>query len=206
MAGFENPIVAAGNLRFLRGCFLFSREERNIKSGMKAKIKKIWNWVNGVLIGLVVLLAIALAGVRLVGWDIYVVLSGSMEPEYRTGSVIYVKEADPEDLGVQDVITFRLDEDTIATHRIIEITEIDGQAAFRTKGDANEREDAAAVPVSQVVGTPVFTIPYLGYLVEYIHSTSGRYATIAMGATLLFLVFLPDILFGEDEKKKEKAE
>lgn len=173
---------------------------------MKAKIKKIWNWVNGVLIGLVVLLAIALAGVRLVGWDIYVVLSGSMEPEYRTGSVIYVKEADPEDLGVQDVITFRLDEDTIATHRIIEITEIDGQAAFRTKGDANEREDAAAVPVSQVVGTPVFTIPYLGYLVEYIHSTSGRYATIAMGATLLFLVFLPDILFGEDEKKKEKAE
>ena len=173
---------------------------------MKVKIKKIWNWVNGVLIGLVVLLAIALVGVRLVGLDIYVVLSGSMEPEYQTGSVIYVKDVDPEDLEVRDVITYRLDEDTIATHRIIEITEVDGQLAFRTKGDANDMEDAAAVPASQVVGKPVFTIPYLGYLVEYIHSASGRYATIAVGAALLLMVFLPDILFGEDEKKKEKAE
>lgn len=115
-------------------------------------------------------------------------------------------EVDPEDLEVRDVITFRLDKDTIATHRIIEITEIDGQIAFRTKGDANQQEDAAAVLASQVVGTPIFTIPYLGYLVEYIHSNSGRYATIAVGAALLLLVFLPDILFGEDEKKKEKAE
>lgn len=172
----------------------------------KSILKKIWNWVNGVLIGMVVLLAIALVGVRLIGLDIYVVLSGSMEPEYKTGSVIYVKEIDPEDLKVDDVITFRLDEDTIATHRIIEVTEKDGHTAFRTKGDANDLEDAAAVFASQVVGTPIFTIPYLGYLVTYIHSTSGRYATIAVGATLLLLIFLPDILLGEDEKSKEKPE
>lgn len=172
----------------------------------KKRVLKVWNAVNGVLIGLAVLLAIALVGVRLVGLDIYVVLSGSMEPEYKTGSVIYVKEINPEDLEVRDVITYRLDEDTIATHRIIEVTEKDGQTAFRTKGDANELEDAAVVMASQVVGTPVFTIPYLGYLVAYIHSTSGRYATIAAGATLLLLLFLPDMLFGEDKKSKEKAE
>lgn len=173
---------------------------------MKQKIKRIWNWVNVVLIGLAVLLAIALVGVRLVGLDIYVVLSGSMEPEYKTGSVIYVKEINPEDLEVCDVITYQLDGGTIVTHRIVGITEIDGQTAFHTKGDANEMEDAAAVLASQIMGTPVFTIPYLGYLVKYIQSTSGRYATIAMGATLLLLVLLPDILFGEDEKKKEKTE
>lgn len=173
---------------------------------MSQTIKKIWSGINSVLISLMILLAIALVGVRLVGLEVFVVLSGSMEPAYQTGSVIYVKEVDPEELEIRDVITFQLDEDTIATHRITEITEIDGQTAFRTKGDANDLEDAAAVPASRVVGTPVFTIPYLGYLVEYIHSTSGRYATIAAGATLLLMVFLPDILFGEDEKKKEKAE
>ena len=172
---------------------------------MKAKIKKIWNWINSVLIGLVVLLAIALVGVRLFGLDIYMVLSGSMEPAYKTGSVIYVKDADTEKLEVGDVITFRLDEDTIATHRIVDITEKDGQTAFRTKGDANEQEDAAAVPASQVIGKPVFTIPYLGYLVAYIHSASGRYAVMAAGAALLLLIFLPDMLFGEDKKSKERA-
>lgn len=174
---------------------------------MKAKIKKIWNCINGVLIGLVLLLAIALVGVRLVGLDIYVVLSGSMEPEYKTGSVIYVKEADTAKLEVGDVITFRLGDDkTIATHRIIGVTEKDGQTAYRTKGDANELEDGDAVLASSVVGTPIFTIPYLGYLAEYIHSTSGHYATIAVGATLLLLICLPDILFGKDKKSKEKSE
>lgn len=173
---------------------------------MKQTIKKIWNWVNGVLIGLVVLLAVALVGVRLFGLDIYVVLSGSMEPEYQTGSVIYVKETDPAELEVRDVITFRLNGDTIATHRIIEVTEVDGETAFRTKGDANDLEDGTAVPASQVIGTPVFTIPYLGYLVTYIQSPSGRYATIAAGAFLLLMVFLPDVIFGNDKKSKEKSE
>lgn len=173
---------------------------------MKQTIKKIWNWVNGVLIGLVIFLAVALVGVRLFGLDIYVVLSGSMEPEYKTGSVIYVKETDTAELEVRDVITFRLNGDTIATHRIIEVTEVDGETAFRTKGDANDLEDGTAVPASQVIGEPVFTIPYLGYLVEYIQSPSGRYATIAAGAFLLLMVFLPDVIFGNDKKSKEKSE
>lgn len=174
---------------------------------MKQKIKKTWNFINCILIGAVVILAMALVGVRLFGLDIYVVLSGSMEPEYKTGSVIYVAEAKPEELEAGDVITFNLDEDTVATHRIVEVTEKDGQLAFRTKGDANDVEDASAVLASRVIGTPVFSVPYLGYLVAYINSASGRFATMAAGAFLLLMVFLPDVLFGENEKKqKEKSQ
>lgn len=168
---------------------------------MSRTIKKIWNGMNSVLISLVLLLAIALAGVRLVGLEVYVVLSGSMEPAYRTGSVIYVKEVDPHALKDGDVITFRFGADTIATHRIVEVIEENGETAFRTKGDANDVEDGSAVPASQIIGTPVFTIPYLGYLVNYIQSTSGRYAAIAVGAALMLLMFLPDIIFGDDKKK-----
>lgn len=171
---------------------------------IKNKILKIWNWFNGVLIGLVVLLAIALVGVRLFGVEPYVVLSGSMEPAYRTGSVIYVIEAEADELAAGDVITFCLEGDTIATHRITEVTENGGEIAFRTKGDANELEDAVLVTESQMVGTPIFTIPYLGYLVTYVHSTSGRYAVIAVGAALLLLMVLPDIIFGDDKKIKDK--
>lgn len=171
-----------------------------------SRIKKIWNGINGVLLGLVVLLAVALVGVRLFGVEIFVVLSGSMQPAYRTGSVIYVTEKDAETLEAGDVITFRLDGDTTATHRITEVTEKDGEIAFRTKGDANELEDASLVSASQVLGTPVFTIPYLGYLVTYVQSTSGRYAAIAVGAALLLMMFLPDIIFGDDKKSDDEGE
>jgi len=197
--------MAAGTLKQLRGRFLFPGG-KEYRIGMKQRIKKIWNCINGVLIGLVLLLAFALVGVRLIGLDLYVVLSGSMEPAYMTGSVIYVKKVDPQDLEVEDDITYQLPDGTVATHRIIEVTEKDGQTAFRTKGIANELADGEAVPAGNVIGTPIFTIPYLGYLVQYIHSTSGRYATIAVGAMLLLLICLPDILFGEEKTSKEKTE
>ena len=171
---------------------------------MNKTIKKIWNGFTTVLVALVVLIAVLLVGVRLVGFQVYTVLSGSMEPTYHTGSLIYVKEVDPYELEAGDVITFMLDEDTLATHRIVEVVP-DGEDAavirFRTKGDANDAEDGSLVHYKNVVGTPVFSIPYLGYAANYIQHPPGTYVAIAAGAILLMLVFIPD-LFDEDEKKK----
>lgn len=108
---------------------------------MSHSFKKVWNVVSTVLVVLVVLLAVALVGVRLVGLNTYVVLSGSMEPTYHTGSLLYVKSVDPQDLRVGDPITFMLNEDTVATHRIIEILPDEEDSSvlrFRTQGDAND--------------------------------------------------------------------
>lgn len=172
---------------------------------MKQTIKTIWNAISTAMVCIVVIFAILLVGVKLVGLDVFIVLSGSMEPEYHTGSVIYVKKIDdPSDLKVKDVITFRLSEDTIATHRIIELVEEDGQIKYRTKGDANEVEDAALVTQSQLVGTPVFTIPLLGYVVSYIQKPPGLYVAVSVGAVMLLVLLLPDILFGDDDDKKKK--
>lgn len=62
---------------------------------MNHKVKKVWDIVSSVLVGLVVLLAVLLVGARLVGLQVFTVLSGSMEPTYHTGSLIYVKKVDP---------------------------------------------------------------------------------------------------------------
>ena len=88
---------------------------------MKSSVKKVWNFVSGTLVALAVVLAFALVGVRLIGWDVYTVLSGSMEPEIHVGSIIYVKEVDYRELKVGDVLTFMLNENTVATHRITEV-------------------------------------------------------------------------------------
>ena len=71
-------------------------------------MKKLWNGFTTLLVVLVLLLAIALVGVRLVGLQVFMVLSGSMEPTYHVGSLIYVKEVDPAEVKIGDPITFVL--------------------------------------------------------------------------------------------------
>lgn len=169
--------------------------------------KKIWNIVTSVIVALVILLAIALVGVRLVGLQVFAVLSGSMEPTYHTGSLIYVKAVDYRDLEAGDVITFMLDEDTVATHRIVEVVADETDPAvlrFRTKGDANDAVDGGLVHFKNVIGSPVFTIPGLGYAANYIQNPPGTYIAISAGAILILLVFLPD-LFGKEEEGETEA-
>lgn len=173
---------------------------------MKTTAKKIWNVVTTLLVAAVVLLAIALVGVRLFGLQVYTVLSGSMEPAYPVGALLYDKKVDPAQLRPGDVITFMLDEDTIVTHRIVEVVpdeEDPSVIRFRTKGDANAAEDGSLVHYKNVLGTPVFTIPKLGYFASFVQQPPGLYVAIAFGAVLVLLAFLPDLL-GDDKKKKGK--
>ena len=175
---------------------------------MTRTFKKIWKCITSVLVALVVIVALLLVGARLTGLQVFTVLSGSMEPTYHVGSLIYVKDVDPFELESGDVITFMLDENTVATHRIVEVVpdeEDDSVVRFRTKGDANENVDGSLVHYKNVIGSPVFTIPQLGYVASFIQNPPGMYYAIAFGAVLLTMVFLPD-LFGDDKKKKKDAD
>ena len=172
---------------------------------MSTTIKKIWNGISGVLVGIVVLLAIALVGVRLIGLQPYVVLSGSMEPTYHVGSLIYVKSVDYKELKAGDPITYMISQDTVVTHRIIEVLadqEDPDTIRYFTQGDANAQPDGTSVHYKNIIGKPVFSIPYLGYVSNYIQNPPGKYVAISGGAILILLVFLPDIFTDENKKKK----
>ena len=173
---------------------------------MNKSLKKIWDVISTVLVALVVILALLLVGARVVGLQVFTVLSGSMEPTYHTGSLIYVKEVDPYTIEVGQPITFMLDEDTVATHRVVGIVPDEEDPTvirFCTKGDANEAEDGGLVHYKNVIGTPIFSIPYLGYVADYIQHPPGMYIAISAGAVLLLLVFIPDIFADEKGKKKK---
>lgn len=182
----------------------YKQWEKEANANPMEKVKKIWNAVTTVLIVAAVVLAALLWGSRLIGMDVFVVQSGSMEPEYHVGSLVYVKEADAGTLDVGDVITFQLSGDTLGTHRIIEVVYEDGEPAFRTKGDANDHEDNGLVTPAEIVGEVKFSIPYLGYLVVYIQGSPGKYVAIAAAAVLLLLVLLPDLLFDDKNEKKQE--
>ena len=169
---------------------------------MGKSLKRIWNIISIIIVVIVVALAVLLVGIRFIGFDTYAVLSGSMEPTYHTGALIYVREVQPEEIEVGDPITFVLDENlTVATHRVVAIdTETQH---FTTKGDANEFVDAKPVHFNNLIGKPVFTIPKLGYFANYIQNPPGKYVALAGAVILLLLAFVPS-LFDDDKPKKNK--
>jgi len=172
---------------------------------MREKGKKLWKVISTLVVVILVALAVLLAGVRLVGLRPFAVLSGSMEPAYHVGSLIYVKSCAPEKVRVGDPITFILDENlTVATHRVVSI-DAENQH-FYTKGDANDAADGAPVCFQNLIGRPVFTIPYLGYLSHWIVNPPGRYISITLVAVFVILLFLPDALHKAEEADRKAEE
>ena len=161
---------------------------------MKQSFSKIWSIVSTVLVGAVVVLAVLLLGGRLLGWQVFTVVSGSMEPVYHVGDLLYVRPVAPADLQPGDVITFVMNEQlVVGTHRIVEVEDTGERLYFYTKGDANAAMDAAPVAQENVLGTPVFSIPLLGYVAAFVQQPPGSYVAVAVGAVLLVLVLLPDL-------------
>lgn len=167
-------------------------------------LKKVWSVFTTVVVALVVLCAIFLMGSRIMGYRVYTVITGSMEPELSVGDMLYVKPVDPSTIKVGDDITFVLNEDlVVATHRVVRIDA--EKSHFYTKGLANEIEDAP-VHFKNVLGVVQFAIPKLGYVSDFIQNPPGMYITIAAGAVLIILVFLPDFLPKKKEEEKASEE
>lgn len=175
---------------------------------MSAKNQRLLGQLATALVCLVMLIAFFISGIRLFGFQVYGVLSGSMEPTYPTGSLIYVRRVDPSELKLRDVITFQVSRSTIATHRIIEIVTDPGNPAslsFRTQGDANDSPDANLVSPGSIIGRVSFCIPYMGTLASYIQSPRGTVVTIIFCLALVAFVFYTDMLERDSRHRGKKG-
>lgn len=165
-------------------------------------LRRSWNVISTILVALLVICAVFLMGSRILGYQVFNVISGSMEPAYSIGDLLYVKSVKPEEIQVGDPITFVLNEDlVVATHRVVDIDS--ENQYFYTKGDANETADSAPVHFNNVIGVPRFSIPMLGYVSDFIQNPPGMYIAIAVAAVLIILVFLPDMINNRRKEEKE---
>lgn len=125
---------------------------------------------------------------QILGYQLKSVLSGSMEPAIQTGSVIAIKPSkDPNIYKKGDVITFKSidNANVLITHRIMEVHTIDSQVHYVTKGDNNDANDTKPIPAMNVVGSyDGFTIPYIGYGLNFYNTDAGK----------IILLILPGIL------------
>ena len=169
-------------------------------------MKRVLNMASTVLVAVVVLAAVLLVGARLFGFNVYAVLSGSMEPALPVGSLVCVAPESAESIQEGDVISFMASEDLVVTHRVVgvEVAE-DGSAGdagglrFRTQGDANSTPDASPVLEANLIGKVVFVVPALGYLVDAIQHPPGSYIAIVLAALLVLSAVLPALFTKKDQ-------
>lgn len=156
-------------------------------------MSKLLNALASFILILVILISFALFAPRLLGYNIYGVLSGSMLPTLKVGSVIYVKPCKASLIEVDDIITFKLaaDSDVVATHRVIAI---DDELNFTTKGDNNNEADGTPVSPSRLIGKVIFTIPFLGYFSQFIQTSSGLIFSVMILIVMIILWTLSDLL------------
>lgn len=125
-------------------------------------VVKLFNSITIIFTIGILLLASMLVVPRAFNLNPYIVKSGSMEPIIKTGSIAFINEKET-DVNVGDIVTYKLENDDLITHRI---DSIDENGDYITKGDANEVTDAKSVTKAQIVGKYKYSIPFVGYLME----------------------------------------
>jgi len=153
-------------------------EKESGKKGGKV-IPALCNFFGVLILLAVILSCLPLTIPRYMGYEIYNVVSGSMEPEIPVGSVIYVAVTDPEDIQESDVIAFRSN-GSVVTHRVVQNRLVEGE--FVTKGDANAAEDMNTVPYINLIGRVEYHFPVIGQLMVLYTSNIGKAYVICFAA------------------------
>ena len=171
------------------------RQKKKKNNGAAGRVCSI---TGTALIVVVIILCSLLVLPGIFGFHMYHVISGSMEPSIRVGSLIYVRGGKPEEIKEKDIIAFysSTEDGSIITHRVVKNSVVSG--TFTTKGDANDGEDPTPVPYENYIGKVVLTIPQVGKILTIMTSFYGKVAAaciILLGALLNFI--------GSRQKKEE---
>ena len=135
---------------------------------MASVICRLFGWI--ILLGVIAAL-IPVTVPHFMGYEIYNVISGSMEPEIPVGSIAYVKPVDPVTIEEGDIILY-VTEGAEILHRVVSNHKLEGYLI--TKGDANEEEDIKEVRYASVRGLVEKHYPVVGQMMMILANTLGK--------------------------------
>ena len=148
------------------------------KAPKNAKVKKpgrvlptLFNFAGTLLLVAVIALCAPLTVPLLMGYEVYDVVSGSMEPELPVGSAVYVKAVELSDVQEGEIIAYRSSNSVVIHRVVINRTTL---KEFVTKGDANNVEDPEPIPYDAVIGRMEVKVPILGTFMAIYSSTIGK--------------------------------
>ncbi len=118
------------------------------------------------LCGLCLLTLLALVAPAAAGLRPAVVLTGSMEPAYPVGGVLYYRPVQQEEIAVRDVLVFRAADGTLISHRV---ERINADGTYTVRGDRLPQADPTPIAFSSVEGRAcALCLPYAGYFLRFI--------------------------------------
>jgi len=170
------------------------------------KIVKIVYYILDAVVVLIALLFIVSTFPIAGNYKVLTVVSGSMEPSIKIGSVVAVMPKS--DYKIGDIITFLHGPKTEPpiTHRIYDIKVVGGQPVYITKGDANKSPDIDGTAKKDIEGKVLFSVPYLGYLVNFIKNPLGFILIIVAPAGIVIYEEIRKIYKEIKKKKKPESE
>lgn len=120
---------------------------------------------------------------------IVVVLSGSMEPAFHRGDLLFLTNYKEEPVRVGEIVVFKVEgRDIPIVHRVLKLHEkVNGTVKFLTKGDNNSVDDRGLYAPGQlwltekdVVGRARGFLPYVGMVTIYMNEyPKFKYAVLA---------------------------
>ena len=122
---------------------------------------------------------------QLIGYRTYTVLSGSMEPKFYPGDIVVVKHKDKTDIKLNDIVTYKDSDGVVITHRIIEET----PQGYITKGDNNNTEDADILTKDNIIGEVKFSIPKIGYIMNFLSKPAVVAVEMILLAGIIFFYY-----------------
>lgn len=174
---------------------LFSNEELG-GSFFVSKKKRKYNptvVISVLIFGLVVFFFVASFGSRLLGYQTFPILNSEMSPQYRLGSLAYVKQVNKSDIIPGTVISYREENGSSVSLRRVQSVSDGG---FETVSDMSRSSVSQLVLLENVIGAPVLSIPFMGYFAVLVRDKAGL---IFLSLFLILLFFLN---FGEYLFKK----
>ena len=168
-----------------------------------------------ILVSVFVLLSVVLTPAgqvpQVLGYSVFRVMTGSMEPEIREDSLLVVKKTPPEDIVPGDIISFfspdPMLEGAVNTHRVVRIEKENGRTQFITKGDANVIEDIYPTDASALVGRVVFQSYGLGKAVSLLSNPLVFGIIILLPLVIILVMNLcRAVRIAADIAKKEEEE
>ena len=136
-----------------------------------------------------------------------IILTDSMNPEFKSGDLIICKNAKAEAVKEGDIICFfdpTGNGTTTVTHRVTEVaTDENGDIAWVTKGDANNTEDETVVPAKNLVGIYEKSFSGIGNVAMFMQTTQGLIICVICPIILLVVYDIIRRRMYEKEKKKD---
>jgi signal peptidase len=151
-------------------------------------------------LGVFVLMLASVVLPGLFGHAALAVNGGSMGDSLPRGSVAIARWVEPEDVQLGYVVVIDVDgQSRPKIHRVVSVEEENGQIIVQTKGDANETADPGLHILNGPVAVHTYTIPLLGYAIDFIRTPTGWLLLVALPAALVSIMTLRDLWFGDEK-------